>query len=72
VVSDVVSTPDPRFVSDEVPFQVRLDSTLVDRLQKSVDAEQSVDLSKWIPVLEVNSNGVIVLKWERAGAGSDV
>ena len=47
------------------PYDVRLDPSLVANLQSTMEANSSVDLSKWKPVLSVGSNGAIVLNWEK-------
>ena len=60
-----VLLPSPLFSSEEAPYDVRLDPSLVSNLQSTMEANSSVDLSKWKPVLSVSSNGAIVLNWEK-------
>ena len=60
-----VRLPGPLFASDDAPYGVRLDPSLVSNLQSTMEANSSVDLSKWNPVLSVSSNGAIVLNWEK-------
>ena len=65
VTPEPVRLPGPLFASDDAPYGVRLDPSLVSNLQSTMEANSSVDLSKWNPVLSVSSNGAIVLNWEK-------
>lgn len=57
--------PSPLFASDEAPFGIRLDLPLVSNLRAMIVANNSVDFSKWSPVLGISANGAIVLNWEK-------
>ena len=57
--------PSPLFLSDDQQFGIRLDPPLIENLHRAIEANQSVDFSKWSPVLGISSNGAIVLNWER-------
>jgi len=59
--------PSPLFASDEAPFGIRLDTPLVSNLRAMIVANNSVDFSKWSPVLGISANGAIVLNWEKTG-----
>jgi hypothetical protein len=59
--------PSPLFASDEAPFGIRLDLPLVSNLRAMIVANNSVDFSKWSPVLGISANGAIVLNWEKTG-----
>ena len=41
------------------------DPPLIENLHRAIEANESVDFSKWSPVLGISSNGAIVLNWER-------
>jgi hypothetical protein len=60
--------PSPLFASDRAPFGIRLDPPLVSNLRAMISANNTVDFSKWSPVLGISSNGAIVLNWEKIGA----
>ena len=60
--------PSPLFASDKAPFGIRLDPPLISNLSSMIDANNTVDFSKWSPVLGISSNGAIVLNWERVGS----
>jgi len=59
--------PSPLFASEEAPFDIRLDSPLISNLRAMIAANNTVDFSKWSPVLGISSNGAIVLNWEKTG-----
>jgi hypothetical protein len=59
--------PSPLFASNEAPFGIRLDPPLVSNLRAMIVANNSVDFSKWSPVLGISANGAIVLNWEKTG-----
>jgi len=61
----------PSFASEDTPFDIRLDPKLMENLRRTMEDNQSVDLSKWKPVVNVNSNGAIVLNWEKVGEESN-
>ena len=58
----------PLFASATAPFGIRLDPPLVSNLSEMIASNNSVDFSKWSPVLGISSNGAIVLNWERNSA----
>ena len=61
----LASQPSPLFASDTAPFGIRLDPPLISNLRAMISANNSVDFSKWSPVLGISSNGAIVLNWEK-------
>ncbi len=54
----------PLFASNNASFGIRLDPPLVSNLSAMIAANNTVDFSKWSPVLGISSNGAIVLNWE--------
>jgi len=58
--------PSPLFASIDAPFGIRLDPPLVSNLREMIVANDTVDFSKWSPVLGISSSGAIVLNWEKA------
>jgi len=60
--------PSPLFSSENAPFGIRLDPPLLSNLRAMIVANNTVDFSKWSPVLGISSNGAIVLNWEKTSS----
>jgi len=58
----------PLFASNDAPFGIRLDPPLVSNLREMIAGNNTVDFSKWSPVLGISSSGAIVLNWEKASS----
>ena len=65
VEAQPIRAPTPSFASEDTPFDIRLDPKLMENLMRTMEGNQSVDFSKWKPVVNVSSNGAIVLNWEK-------
>ena len=58
--------PNPLFYSDKSNFKIKLDKLLSEKMESSIeDAYKSYDPSLWSPILRINSNGQLLLEWER-------
>ena len=58
--------PDPLFYSDESNFNIKLDKILIEKMESNIeDAYKSFDPSLWSPILRINSNGQLLLEWQR-------
>ena len=45
---------------------VKLDKILIEKMESNIeDAYKSFDPSLWSPILRINSNGQLLLEWER-------
>lgn len=61
---DVIS--DSLFYSDKSNFNIKLDKILIEKMESNIeDAYKSFDPSLWSPILRINSNGQLLLEWER-------
>tara|TARA_X000001036_G_scaffold57538_1_gene47285 strand:- start:77 stop:616 length:540 start_codon:yes stop_codon:yes gene_type:complete len=58
--------PDQLFYSDESNFNIKLDRILIEKMESNIeDAYKSFDPSLWSPILRINSNGQLLLEWQR-------
>ena len=58
--------PDSLFYSDKSNFSIKLDKILIEKMESNIeDAYKSFDPSLWSPILRINSNGQLLLEWER-------
>ena len=57
---------DSLFYSDKSNFSIKLDKTIIEKMEINIeDAYKSFDPSLWSPILKINSNGQLLLEWER-------
>jgi hypothetical protein len=54
------------FTSDILDFKIKLDETLISKTQININtAYKSHDSSVWLPILVINSEGTLLLEWEK-------
>lgn len=54
------------FTSDIIDFKIKLDESLISKTQFNIDTTyKSHDSSDWSPILVINSEGTLLLEWEK-------
>ena len=66
LVKEIVNIPESLFTSDILDFKIKLDESLVSKTQININtAYESHDSSLWLPILVINSEGTLLLEWEK-------
>jgi hypothetical protein len=66
LVKEIVNIPKSLFTSDILDFKIKLDESLVSKTQININtAYESHDSSVWLPILVINSEGTLLLEWEK-------